>query len=140
MRPLSLRPLSNQEAFDRVWNRFVVEKAPKSIEGGVCVYRGADDKRCAFGLMLPEKLYRREFEGMSAATVLGDNDPSDQMNSIGELAHLQREIRRHFEYVSHRLLLDLQSAHDNASVTENRSTIADDLRAVAKRWNLNVPE
>jgi hypothetical protein len=56
-----------QNAFETMWNHFVVNKGPLSVlnstKSSVCVYRGPFGAKCAIGLLIPDALFRAEFEG-----------------------------------------------------------------------------
>lgn len=56
-----------QEAFNKVWNHFVVNKGPLSfIQGAICMYRldktAACPIRCAVGVLMPDEEYDPEFD------------------------------------------------------------------------------
>lgn len=143
-------PGSNQEAFNRVWQRFVVEKAPRAVEGinKMCVYR-SEQGECAFGLQLPDEFYRPEFENATADAVLGSaavsthgsNEIENRIATIPGYLELQQEIRHHFRFVASQLLVDLQSAHDGAEdglASSDSYSIEQRLRNVAASWGLQV--
>lgn len=65
-----------QEIVDRVYQHFIVEKNPPSIDkDGRCLYRGPNGTKCAAGLFIKDEEYKPDFEGMTAYT-LGDTLPA----------------------------------------------------------------
>lgn len=57
--------MTKQEIFNKVWQYFVVEKHPRSVEGDLCYYRhpSGDGRRCAAGLFISDAEYRKSLEG-----------------------------------------------------------------------------
>lgn len=52
-----------QEIFNIV-ARHLLKQWKKSIDGlGTCLYRSPDGSKCAIGCLMPDNLYRPEFEG-----------------------------------------------------------------------------
>lgn len=100
--------MTNQDAFNTVWNHFVVGRGLPSYElseattsGFRCLYRGPHNARCAFGILIPDELYTPFWEDKRAATILR------MMESEGDL-----EFQELFNTSS--ILGDLQSCHDTA--------------------------
>ena len=59
-----------QEIFTQVWNHFVVNEAPRSMDSeGRCWYRGPEGQRCAVGVVLLDTEYVPEHESHSVGTV-----------------------------------------------------------------------
>lgn len=112
--------MTKQEAFDRVWQWFAVEKRPLSASADLgCAYRGDDGARCAVGIFIPDAEYASSMEGQSFCIVV-DRCPS--------LAALPSETQS--------LLETLQDCHDTA---ENRSGLVRKLRELAAHEGLRVP-
>jgi hypothetical protein len=111
--------ITAQEIFNRVWQRFVVEKAPRSLSasGGVCMYRGVNGAACAVGCLLSDEEAARFPEGESVA--------SNREN-------LPARFRGHLG-----LLEQLQEAHDVSTGTFVSET---ELRIVADNFDLAIPE
>ncbi len=130
--------MNNQEAFDGVWDWFVVEKhRPGTNPDGVgCAYYIDDVTRCAIGCLLPISLAKglRSYEGIGVV-----------LKSKGMV------IAQHFEGVNHGLLRALQRAHDgSAYATSGYNPEPNDhetfltllegrLEGVAQDYNLEVP-
>lgn len=109
--------MTDQQALDRVWKHFVVGAAPPSIRAGEtedaedgeptptpqCLYRGEHGERCAFGLMIPNRLYHKSMEGRDAVFVLSEHP----------------KLRERLAGVSPALLGQLQTAHDAAAIPDN---------------------
>jgi hypothetical protein len=76
-------PLTKQEAFDKALAH-LRQQGRKCNRGSECLYRDGD-RRCAFGALIPDHLYRPDMETLNAATVLGNHpalqeilDPKDE--------------------------------------------------------------
>jgi hypothetical protein len=146
MRNIKPRPRTNQEAFDNVWQHFVVENNPRATiapedlpdevkpEGGfedtdtpVCVYRGEGGKMCAIGCQLPDDLYEPSMECKPVVRLL-------------KVLRARTRVGNYFGHVDTRLLTDLQGAHDWAIGVLHGRDLAERLRDVAHHWGLTVPE
>ena len=123
--------MNMQEAFDKVWERFVVEGRPASVRvvNGTkrCKYRGPRGARCAVGLLISGDEYRPEMEGKSAGELVEAFDPPSL-----------RALDCNF-------LEDLQNAHDDAATWPSykkgrgfRDRIAHRLRTVAETYGIEV--
>lgn len=132
------KPMSNQEAFDRVWQRFVVEKAPIASTGIACRYRLGDSHGCAIGVQLPDDLYIPSFEGASAFQLLMVARPFNGFQYMPE--EEVNRVRRHFDRVAPALLEALQTAHDREkySMQPDRG-LAVSLRNIADDFGLHIP-
>jgi hypothetical protein len=114
--------MTKQEAFDRVWDWFVVQGKPRSSNPrGECFYRGDDGAKCAVGVLIPDPEYKDHFEGICAHALIRD----------GKLPAL-RNIGLEF-------IADLQQAHDGSDIVEGYRGIRDGLRDVAERHGLRIP-
>jgi len=63
-----------QEAFEKIWQYFVIEKHGPSMQAnkcGVleCAYRGDNGARCAIGVLIPDAQYSRGMEQKSASAI-----------------------------------------------------------------------
>ena len=112
-----------QEIFDRVWNHFVVNGAPKSVRSNSCAYRGRGGNACAVGVLVTDSECRTW----------------DRLTSPGviKLFHSRRLPVRLIPHVS--LLVSLQNAHDGWYAHLNREEREESLRRVARAFNLTVP-
>lgn len=54
--------MNHQEIFNKVAEHLLTQNA-KAMLGEECVYRSEDGCRCAIGCLIPDELYRPEFEG-----------------------------------------------------------------------------
>jgi hypothetical protein len=131
------RPMNNQQAFDNVWQHFIVEGQPRGVrprrpdespdpdigEFDRCVYRGGEGQMCAIGCQLPADLNLLDVQN----TV-----------SLESLWHQSPTVRAHFAHVAPGLLDALQQAHDRRT-SADVAQFADELRRVARRFQLTVP-
>ncbi len=62
--------MTSQEIFDTVAAHLLKQGKRAVDSNGACVYRAPDGCRCAFGCLIPDDLYRPQFEGYSAAEVV----------------------------------------------------------------------
>lgn len=138
------RPLSNQDAFNNVWQHFIVERHDKAAAGPMCLYRTEDGQNgCALGCQIPDEFIRRYqlvSRNPDAASLL-DTDP---------------EITQYFIAVNEELLVLLQGAHDNkanqwdtwgdgAPLVDNESTdfhtlLTRRMHFIAGKFALTIPE
>ena len=88
--------MTNQEVFDIVSAHLLKQNA-KSIEDGVCKYKGPNGMMCAVGVLIPDDKYDPIFEGKSVDRI---------QHKLG------------FEHNSLALLRDLQFIHDYVEVDE----------------------
>lgn len=81
-----------------------------------CLYRGPQRRRCFAGAVIPNRMYRKEFEGKSAQSI----NVAPTLQTLG---------------LNVDLCQDLQNVHDNNDVSqwENR------LKVVADKYGLTVP-
>ena len=103
--------MTKQEAFDEVWNYFVVEGNPQAKgENGFCRYRTKDGCRCAAGVLIRDEEYNPLFENKTIETILRNNcrsefkTPQSLIDRLGEILH----------FVGH-----LQGAHDSFDETSD---------------------
>lgn len=103
----------HQADFDKVWNHFVVEKNPPSVEEDdiTCLYRGPNGSRCAVGVLLPDEVYQPTLEGVS----LKDLDPN-----VCVASEFAAWIRSH----GLTFLGQLQQAHDQAVLSQMAHNMA----------------
>ena len=113
--------MTQQDAFNKVWDWFVVQKHPPSRYDGPCAYRGKNGNRCAIGLLIPD----------------ADYNPSCELNTIEELygGPLIPDLGLPLDF-----LTSLQEAHDLAYPGDQFTgiiTVA--LEQVAEKYNLTIP-
>lgn len=85
-----------QEIFDKVVAHARAQKAQAIDEFGMCWYRGLNGTKCFIGALIPDELYRPEFEGQAcfnncvrAAAGLEAYDPDDPFNQMKLATRLQ---------------------------------------------------
>ena len=120
--------LTEQGMFNKVWEHFVTNRAPLSmnVEEDLCMYRGPKGTRCAVGVCIPDDLYNYGMEGQKIATVM------DKFPEIEEL----------FEDIGFVFLTDLQHCHDHSSpliAGDSARSIPDLLHAFAINYELSCP-
>jgi hypothetical protein len=162
------KPTGNQDAFDRVWQHFVIEQNPFCV-----AYDGPTDPN---RVVAARCLYRRSYsnetdEGLAETTKLGVNDgdcngcaigcmlpdsiASHAMGTISTLLddrdiddaswsyyETRRGIKGWLENVSPALLAALQSWHDTESVISiraDRMIAVESLLRIAIEYKLTMP-
>jgi hypothetical protein len=113
-------PYTLQEAFDRIWQFFVVDKHPKSLSsnGSTCCYR-SEYSACAVGCLLPDDLITPEVNYYAVA---------DLENEIPQVRHLLLGIYASIRYLQH--------IHDWSA---DLASMTDMLRNFAQDHHLTVP-
>jgi hypothetical protein len=156
-------PSNKQDAFNRVWQYFIVEKNPPGIQKSHCSYRTVNGDACGVGVLLPnESLPRFHKEGKvlnwGIERLL---ECSKHRQGTYELDGLDG-IARLSEIVGEALLNDLQDCHDvaaakligsicidgedirrypdNPDYSEFTRVLRDGLAEIARYHGLNVPE
>jgi hypothetical protein len=134
--------MTTQEAYEKIRNHFLQPDAvfavdPRSgIYGkGSCIYRGDYDPhspvRCAFGVLIPDHLYKLQMETKTAEAVLRDHDT---------LADALKDGDQRYEINFVMFVDEAQSAHDTIATSEEPS-IADfinTLDELAIKFGLSV--
>jgi hypothetical protein len=118
--------MKNQTAFNKVWKHFVVELNPPSInKHNSCLYRGPRGAKCAFGIFIPDHLYKREFENTTADNLL------KQFPDLAKHIHVDPG----FAY-------QLQACHDQSTHTKSdfHTQIKRKLEILAADENLTLPK
>lgn len=137
--------MTNQSALNKVYKWFVTERhgIAKTGDGNMCVYRGANGARCAIGCLIPDRKYRKGFEGLGIDELL--------------CQRTVETLREHFLGVDKDLLVELQGLHDDYGYYKDDSShepdrearqpdehflkhMRDGLMDIAKEWNLNIPK
>ena len=127
----SREPMTRQEAFDIVWQKFVVERTEPGIvpgtAGPTCKYLTEDGRRCAIGWLVSEELAQEMSHFNYRIGALFDYFPT-----------LQTQMGRNVLFYSH-----LQKCHDEASqapASDFHKSIEESLQALAWHQRLHVPE
>lgn len=130
--------MNRQEMFDKVWDHFVTKGKPLSVSAkGSCFYRGPKGERCAFGVLIPDRLYDPNmdaFGGVRASSLLR------WYPDVAE--YLDAEVS--YEEATGDMLFidDLQTAHDRVAKGDAdwlEAGIEGSLRELADRYDLVVP-
>jgi len=100
----------------------------ENSESSKCLYIGPDNKRCAFGCLIPDELYDEKMEGKVAHAVI--------INHIKLREHLGIPISVSIFDEPFRLLDMLQSVHDNDEVEDWKSG----LQNVGRCFSLDYPD
>lgn len=97
-----------QEIFNRVWEHFVTNKAPASVNpNGVCLYRGPNGEKCAAGVFIPDEAYSPLLESIGIKSLV--LVPSSGLkNLIDKFPPIIKDNLG--------ILKDLQRIHDNATI------------------------
>ncbi len=126
--------LDRQEAFNKVWDWFVVQKKPASIKPGSplykrleCLYRGPNGEKCAVGVLIPDDfLYLNEI-------LHENNTPESWPKPFLKALNWSRDDTF--------WLRDLQKTHDNSCPGPDsfHTDIQNNLRQFAAENGLTVP-
>ena len=100
-------PVEAQEIFDFAVGKVIEQGAPARTEFG-CVYRDGHGRKCAFGHLIPDSLYKYSFEDVTAGGILNKYRRHPQYSPA-----LAASLERHSS-----LITDTQEAHDDASRIE----------------------
>lgn len=125
--------MTKQEMFDKVAEHLLKQGGPAwDDKDGACKYRAPNGRKCAAGCLIPDNMYRKEWEG-SAADCLRDRDDRYPLDKLfnGMFART------------------LQNAHDDAVLyTSADGTVNSDadwlvewksnMRRIADSHNLNT--
>jgi hypothetical protein len=129
-----------QAAFDKVWDWFVVQGKPKSVNAQrECLYRGRNGCRCALGVLIPDDEYNPMIENSSPYSFM----------STGECRDIAPKTVVDFikatggdKGIGVRFLSRLQETHDDAIPDDAASfteLVAENLRAFAGSYQLSLP-
>lgn len=92
--------ITAQAIFDKVV-KHLRKQDGKSLANGLCAYRGDGGRKCAFGVLIPNKLYKKKFEG----------------KLVGGVFAMCPEL--HEKYIGYYYLIQaLQTAHDQERVLD----------------------
>lgn len=122
--------MTNQEAFNKVWDHFVTNNGKPSLDfRGDCLFRGPNGTKCAVGVLIPDDIY----------------DPAmDDPQEHSTIPHLLRNFPKAKELlrgISGDFLKDLQFAHDSAALqkADFGVRVRENLIMVAEAWCLTIP-
>ncbi len=112
--------MNNQEAFDKICNHLMTQKARAIGPTGMCVFRDAEGRKCAVGCLIPDELYTPDLESTPY--------PKHLMYKAPSVAAILDGVDLH-------LLRDCQCVHDHTQADK----WLDALRIVATRYRLDTP-
>jgi hypothetical protein len=120
--------VNKQEIFNKVWQRFVVEKAPKASDGSACIYgKPGDELRCAIGMFDAEG--RLATSRVSVCTIAKRREGHDVLRTIfGDDYDIS-------------FLTDIQHSHDASRLGDRfAEDVERALRRDAVHYGLTVPQ
>ena len=116
----------NQETFDRVYAHLVAQgERSYDVDDASCMYRGPDNTSCAVGCLIPDELYKPEFEHRRIGGLF--QDFPDLFEKL-------------FEGVDVDLLTRMQHAHDMDYWGENLSALHAEMKFIAENFGLNYTQ
>jgi len=115
--------MTNQQAFNKIWNHFIVNKGKKSSEGSYCKYRDGAGNKCAVGVLIPDNLYDKNLEGKGYAVLISEHE----------------SMKVFFKDINIQLLLDLQCTHDDAGYWDKGILDKERLIEIAEEYELKIP-
>lgn len=130
--------MNRQQVFDKVWDHFVTKGKPLSVNAeGSCFYRGPKGERCAFGVLIPNRLYDPSMDaygGVRASSLLREY-PNVAEYLGAEVSDIYEEATDDMQFLD-----DLQAAHDRVAKGDwLEAGIEGSLRELADRYDLVVP-
>lgn len=78
-----INPSDNQQVFDFIVERLLAQDRQSVNSKGICQYRGLQGAKCAAGWLIPNREYRKEFEGYAVLTNFFDCPPSQYFKDRG---------------------------------------------------------
>jgi hypothetical protein len=117
---------TKQEVFNKVWQHFVIDKNPKSVDPitGHCKYY-SESGGCAVGCLIDDDKVKKQWDALIGET------------SIGQVAHKYPEIIDNIigPSIEITFLADLQKCHD-----AHFGEIEGSFVILADKYNLIVPQ
>lgn len=119
--------MNKQEVFEKVAKHLLKQNAkaraivhdtdPDAIYNDIpgCAYRGDNGTKCAVGCLIPDELYKPDFENISVRW-LGHNTNNDNEKSLRETLEL-------LDLADFAFLGDLQDIHDGKPVDQWRDSL-----------------
>jgi len=118
-----MKKYTKQQAFNIAYLGLKAQGFERAVsDKEQCQYRAPDGKRCAFGHLLSDKLYRSSFENKAAFAVI---------NNLCDL-----NISHPFTFTDRGFYDNLQEVHDNGYTPE---VMEEGLKLFAKNNNLTIP-
>lgn len=116
--------MNQQEVFDTVATHLFTQRARAVLDepgDDACRYRAPDGKRCAVGVLIPDGMYRAEYEGFSVSEM-----PTADLKRMGL-----------GEKGTPSLLTALQGVHDSKLSWKQPEAMRHELVRVAWRFGLD---
>jgi hypothetical protein len=98
-----------QEIFDFVLDKLAEQGRPAMNADGSCYYRSPLGLKCAFGWLIPDRLYDPRIEGICAYMILKDTAALRRSDERVLCERLRQGLKLAAHY---QLIADLQVAHD----------------------------
>lgn len=108
---------TRQWMLDRVWDHYITNNEPLGCVNNESTYRGDDGRRCAAGLFMINRLYRKSWEGKNV----------HMLPVVAFYARVRRELI---------FLGRLQQVHD---LSDDTTMLKRGLRGLAKHYGLEIP-
>ena len=122
--------MQRQESFNRFYQEFVIDEAPRCVEGGssadsgICVYRNEEGHGCAIGIQ-PEfqEIYSDRYEEQDIETLYCSYPEVNDIIAFQDLKYF----------------VQLQHLHDNTLDQVGPEMFMKELRKVATEWDVTIP-
>jgi hypothetical protein len=119
--------MNQQEIFDRVTSHLAKQKKPSGMVGADpedpesfgCMYRGPDNCKCAFGVLISDEAYHPRMENVSALGIIGAaHNPVRSEDGSYELPFMSEKLIEEMGplYLHRALIQALQQCHDKLEV------------------------
>lgn len=116
-----------QLMFDEAYKAIIKQgRQSTAADGHTCRYRGAGDRKCAFGVFISDKEYEHAMEGLSARQLIFYAVNGDNFKTLSRFEGLS-------EFAN-----DLQRAHDLPTPNDFIIQYKQQMRVLAHRYNLNT--
>lgn len=127
--------MTNQEMFDIVWTKYVIEGQPSAYNGHGCEYRTTDGRRCAIGWCLSEEELDHIYAQKTIHWGMGTMDkPLSTCTANIVIREMGLDMNPIFAN-------KLQYIHDLfASNPRFNKEVEEGLRGFALQYNLTIPE
>lgn len=132
--------LTNQEAFNIMVRHLRRQQHKCFGDDGECAYRGNDGDMCAVGVIIPNKMYDKSFEGSRILDILThdfcDDDDDYMYYKLSIKAKIKiKQLKKFLSDVDTNMLIDIQLIHD----CERVSSWDRYFEKVAVKYGLQLP-
>ena len=128
--------MTAQEIFDTVLEHLREQGKASTNRSGECRYRGEGGTACAVGCLIPDEMYDPMIEGLVVEQFKNDYVPEDRESQVEELLPIMARISEHLGAEHLELLTKFQDAHDGALAHIDLSVWEDEMRQIARRFDL----